>query len=281
MSRTDTIRRARPLLGTVVDIRVEGLSENDAIRVIDAAFAEITQIHRYMSFHEPDSDLSRLHRAIVGSVVNIDTRTHAVIDCALRVAHASGGAFDPTIAAHQVASGFLPRPPSSFDPDPHARWHDIELIDDAQVRLRKALWIDLGGIAKGFAVDRAMHILAGAGATQACVNAGGDMRVRGARAEPVHVRLRDGVFAPAMEIANAAVATSGQDTSPHLDGVSRAPVSRFETASVVAPKCMIADALTKVVLSDCADVADVLTAFDARACVHDDADGWRVVGRAA
>ena len=276
-----TIRRARPLLGTVVDIRVEGLPEDDAIRAIDAAFIQIEQIHHCMSFHEPDSDLSRLHRTAVGGVVAVDTRTNAVIACALRVAHASGGVFDPTIAAHQVAGGFLPRPPSSFDPDPHARWHDIELIDATHVRLRRPLWIDLGGIAKGFTVDRAMHVLVAAGAAQACVNAGGDIRVHGARAEPVHVRLRNGTLAQVLEITNAAVATSGLNTSPHLDGVSRALVSRFESASVVAPECMIADALTKVVLGDCANVADVLAAFDASACVHDDADGWRTVGRAA
>ena len=281
MTGTEVIRRARPLLGTIVDIRVEGLPERDAIHAVDTAFAEIAQIHRCMSFHEPDSDLSRLHRAAVGSIVNVDVRTGAVIECAMRIARASGGVFDPTVAAPQVARGFLPRPPSAFDPDPHARWHDIELIDNTHVRLRKTLWIDLGGIAKGFAVDRAMSILSEAGATQACVNAGGDMRVCGARAEPVHIRLREGVFASVLEIANAAVATSGPDTSSHLDGVSRVTMSRFETASVVAPECMIADALTKVVLSDCADVADVLAAFDARACMHDDSVGWRVVGRAA
>ncbi len=262
-------------------MRVEGMPEIDAMRAIDDAFAEIATVHRCMSFQSIDSDLSRLHRASVGSIVEVDKRTVDVLANALRVANVSGGVFDPTIAAHQVASGFLPRPPSSFDPDPHARWHDIELLDDSSVRLRRPLWIDLGGMAKGFAVDCAMQILIAAGATQACVNAGGDMRVNGERAEPVHVRMRDGVLEPVLEIANAAVATSGPSASPHLDGVSRAPVSRFKIASVVAPECMTADALTKVVLSDCANVADVLAAFDARACVHDDADGWRVIGRAA
>jgi len=278
---TSVVRRARPLLGTLVEMRIEGLPEVDALRALDAAFAEIDGIHRCMSFHSADSDLSRLHRAVIGSVVEVDTRTHAVLASALRVARISGGVFDPTIAAHQVAGGFLPRPPASFDPDPDARWHDIELLDDANVRLRRPLWIDLGGIAKGFAVDRAMQLLIAFGATQACVNAGGDMRVSGAHAEPVHVRMRDGALAPLLEIANAAVATSAPGTCPHLDGVSRAPASRWKIASVVARECVIADALTKVALSDSAMVADVLAAFDASACVHDAADGWRVIERAA
>ena len=57
--------------------------------------------------------------------------------------------------------------------------------------------------------------------------------------------------------------------------------THIKIASVVAPECMIADALTKVVLSDSERIAAVLAAFDARACVHDDAAGWRVIERAA
>ncbi len=275
------VRRARPLLGTFVDIRVEGVLEADAIHAIDDAFAEIERIHRCMSFHAADSDLSRLHRTAVGTVVAVDARTRAVLECALHVAQVSGGVFDPTIAAHQVAGGFLPRPVSSFDPDPHARWQDIELIDDVNVRLRRPLWIDLGGIAKGFAVDRAMQMLAATDATHVCVNAGGDLRVRGVRAEPVHVRTRDGALVPMLEVANAAMATSSRNTAPHLNGISRAPMSRFETVSVVAPECMVADALTKVVLSDGNDIDAVLAVFGARAYAHDDLDGWRMMGRAA
>ncbi len=275
------VRRARPFLGTFVDMRVEGMHEIDAMRVIDAAFAEIAIVHRCMSFHSDDSDLSRLHRADVGSAVAVDARTHEVLAAALRVASISDGVFDPTIAAHQVAGGFLPRPRSSFDPDPQARWHDIDLLDNSCVRLRRPLWIDLGGIAKGFAVDRAVQILIAAGATQACVNAGGDMRVTGERPEPVHARTRGGELAPVMEIANAAVATSGPSITPHLNGVSRASVPPSMTVSVVASQCMIADALTKIVLIDSAKAVDLLTAFDARACVHDDVDGWRVIERAA
>ena len=275
------VRRARPLLGTLVEMRVEGLAEADAARAIDEAFAEIGRIHRCMSFHSADSDLSRLHRTSIGAAVQVDERTYGVLTSALRVANVSGGVFDPTVAAHQVASGFLPRPRSSFDPDPQSRWYDIELLDDTRVILHRPLWIDLGGMAKGFAVDRAVEIVMAAGAAQACVNAGGDMRVTGARAEPVHVRMNDGVLTPVLEIVDAAVATSGLGTSPHLDGVTRAPVSQFKIASVVAPECMIADALTKVVLSDSERIAAVLAAFDARACVHDDAAGWRVIERAA
>ena len=63
------IRRARPLLGTIVQIQVEGLCETDALAALDAAFAEVARVHRCMSFHEADSDLSRIHRAAPGTII--------------------------------------------------------------------------------------------------------------------------------------------------------------------------------------------------------------------
>jgi len=189
---TLALRRARPLLGTLVEIRVEGLGSADAGCAIDRAFGEIAAVHRLMSFHEAGSDLGRLHRARIGARVSVDARTHDVLAWSLRIAAASAGAFDPTVAALQVERGRLPRPASAWRPQKLADWRDIELTGATQVRLARPLWIDLGGIAKGYAVDRAIEILVGAGATQACVNAGGDLRVAGPRAEVVHVRSAAG-----------------------------------------------------------------------------------------
>jgi thiamine biosynthesis lipoprotein len=266
------VRRARPLLGTFVEIRVEGLRDAQAARAIDQAFAEVATVHRLMSFHEPGSDLDRLHRARIGDSVRIDARTHEVLSWSARIASACGGRFDPTIAARQVASGLLPRPASAWSPHVAADWRDIELSDSLHVRLARPLWIDLGGIAKGYAVDRAVEILAGAGASQVCVNAGGDLRVAGARAESIHVRTSAGMCAlPSVELANGALATSaasaGRSTAraPHVHERTRA-VGAQQIVSVVAPLCVIADALTKVVLAgDDAISHRVLALFGAQA----------------
>ena len=278
------MRRVRPFLGTLVDIRVEGLREVDALRAINAAYAEIAQIHRLMSFHESASDLSRVHGARVGTRVRVDARTREVLACALRVARESDGCFDPTIAADQVARGYLPHPDSAFTPDPIATWRDLEL-SDAGVCLRKPLWIDLGGIAKGYAVDRAVEILLDAGVVQACVNAGGDLRIAGPRVESVHVRDARGSVVAAVELADAAVASSTsamQGAIPaHVHGGDRQAIAGGTTVSVVAPNCMLADALTKVVLAQRAASARTLAAFGARACVHDARSGWRMLGEAA
>lgn len=269
----NSVRRARPWLGTLVDIRVDGLLAPCALRAIDAAFAEVAMVHRLMSFHRDDSDLARLHLAPAGTAVRVNARTYEVLDWSLHIAQTSDGEFDPTVAVAQVARGALPVPRSAFTPDVDASWHDIELLDGERVRLRRPLWIDLGGIAKGYAVDRAIEILRAHGAIDICVNAGGDLRVAGALVERVHVRDARGRILPALELADGAVATS--------DGVNVLDARDDATASVVAPRCILADALTKVVLARGDAAHATLAAFGAQAWVHRAACGWRQLDRAA
>jgi FAD:protein FMN transferase len=283
------VRRARVALGTLVEMRVEGLSEADATRAIDAAFAEVLAVHRLMSFHAPDSDLGRLHAAPLGEAVSVDARTFAVLAIAQDISTASRGVFDVSIGAPLVRLGLLPHPRSAYRPNDAATWRDIELLAADRVRLRRPLWIDLGGIAKGFAVDRAIDILVRNGATHATVNAGGDMRVHGARAEPIFLRIGSGVpRLPALELANAAIATSagdahsGSTSRPHLHGSTGIAVTAGAVVSVIAARCVVADALTKVVLAgDTALSARVLAAFGAEASVFDPAQGWSRLGCAA
>jgi thiamine biosynthesis lipoprotein len=281
-------RRARPLLGTLVEVRVAGLAPCRAAQACERAFAEIAAIHRLMSFHDAGSDLDRLHCAPLGSRVRVDERTVAVLSTSLCIAAASSGCFDPTIAAMQVAAGRLPRPRSPWLPDPAANWRDIE-IDGGRVRFARPLWIDLGGIAKGYAVDRAIGILIDAGATQACVNAGGDLRVAGPVAEAVHLRGRAGIHAvPRLELKDAAVATSAGSRCPvsaalHIDGRTRRGIGHDEAVSVVAPSCLVADALTKVVLAGSDTfAAALLERFGAQAIRHRSGGGSSsVLGAAA
>jgi len=284
-------RRMRPSLGTLVELRVEGLDAMSAARACEQAFAEIAAIHRLMSFHESGSDLGRLHRARAGTPVRVDARTYDVFDRALCIAAATQGCFDPTVAARQVARGVLPRPASPWTPDPAARWHHVELVGKRKVRLARPLWVDLGGIAKGYAVDRAVEILVAAGATQVCVNAGGDIRVAGARSEAINLRTHTGIAAmPALEVANAAVATSagpfhgvdGRAAAIHLNGRTRHPVDARRVVTVVASHCIVADALTKVIMAGDSDAAlQALEQFDAQARVHVFGQGWLPEGAAA
>jgi len=285
------LRRMRPLLGTLVELRIEGLDAALAARACEQAFAEIAMIHQLMSFHESGSDLDRLHRASAGTPVRVDARTYDVLDQALCIAAATQGRFDPTVAAQQVDRGLLPRPASPWSPDPAARWPDIELVGRCQVRLARPLWIDLGGIAKGYAVDRAVGILVAAGGAQVSVNAGGDIRVAGPHSETINLRMHAGIVTlPALEIVDAAVATSagpfhgagGRVAAIHVNGRTRRPVGARRVVSVVAPRCIVADALTKVIMAGDSHVAlQALEQFDAQARVHVSGQGWLPIGAAA
>ena len=289
---TAIFQRARPWLGTLVEMRVEGMDESAASAAVDAAFDEIEIVHRRMSFHAADSDVNRLHRQAAVAPVSVDARTSEVLRWAMRIAAASQGCFDVTVAAQLVQWGFLPAPRSA-PPHPMATWRDIELLDDSRVFFRRPLWLDLSGIAKGYAVDRALEILVAAGATQACVNAGGDLRIAGTRAETVHLRNVHGPVLPyAVEIANAAIASSAGAEArrrvderwhgPHVHGGSRQSADTQHAVSVVAACCVIADALTKVVLAAEPAIAErVLAQFGAQACMHSQGDGWRLLDTAA
>src|ERR1043166_787718 len=174
----DNIRRARPLLGTFVEIAAAIADQCDVDAAIEAAFDAVAKVHRLMSFHEPDSDISRLDREASTHAVTVDAWTYYVLESALDVHLRSKGLFDITVAPVLQNLGLLPlhggkRP--SPTADMHAR-EAIELLSDCRVRFLDAgVTIDLGGIAKGFAVDCALAVLRAHGVSSGLVNAGGDL----------------------------------------------------------------------------------------------------------
>ncbi len=287
-SSLPSIERARPLLGTTVAVRVHGLDEKDAHQAINEAFEDIALIHRLMSFQESDSDLSRLNRDAADRAIDVHAATFEVLKRAEEMSQLSGGCFDITIAPQLVALGMLPAPDSRREPDPEATWRDVNLQPNCRVRFQRPLWIDLGGIAKGYAVDRAVEILRARGAIQACVNAGGDLRIHGPDSE--RVLLTPGEFRgdslPVLEVENAAVASSGSTQphvgdnpcAPHFDGRSRQSVSKGGFVAVLAQHCVTADALTKGVLALQEHSEPLLRQFGASAHLYDSARGWRHLG---
>lgn len=248
-----TVRRARPALGTVVEIRAVA-DEALAWQAIDQAFAELATCERLMSAHTPDSDLGRIAEAT--GAVSVDWRTWAVLDAARAWWDASGGAFDVTVGSLLAHLGYLPAQTAPAS----GNWHHLQLLPESWVQVGQPVRIDLGGIAKGYAVDRAVAVLREAGVAQGCVNAGGDLRVFGDVPEAVQVRdpADPARLLPLGELADAACATSapyfslraieGQRVTPVVDPRARSALHGFDSVSVIAPTCMQADALTKIVL---------------------------------
>lgn len=252
----DLKRRAQPWLGTLVEVAVP----SDDVAAIDRAFAHVARVHKLMSFHAEDSDLAAIRRASPSAVLRLDPLTVVVLREAARLHALSEGVFDVTIGSQLVAWGFLPRPPGTdLRAFRGARMSDLEFCGDAQVRLRRPLLIDLGGIAKGFAVDGAVEALREAGVSRGIVNAGGDLRVFGDIQAPVALRAADwsGLSASLM-LRDCALATSSNlharrtargERSAHV-GRHRRAVLCDDVVAVQAPSAMIADALTKVVMAD-------------------------------
>ncbi|MBL8630477.1 MAG: FAD:protein FMN transferase [Rhodospirillaceae bacterium] len=287
MSGTNLIERAQPWLGTIVSLGVAGLSDAVAHQSIDAGFATVRRLHDLMSFHEPASDVSRLNCKAHLGPVEVDAHTYAVLSQAHQISAATAGVFDVTVGAMLAAWGFLP----GAGAIPHGgTWRDIELIEPHAVRFHQPLWVDLGGIAKGYAVDCALQTLLAHGATQVRVNAGGDIRVAGSAAHRIMLRVPEHPKAdvPVLEIADAALASSSNTTTkrqigdrmvaPHLNGITSKAVGFDMFVSVVAETCMVADALTKVVLALGPEADRVLAQYQATAYMYAPQRGWQTIG---
>jgi FAD:protein FMN transferase len=282
MDTSDSVCRAQPLLGTFVEIRSAGANGSAAERAIDAAFAAVAKIHRLMSFHGGDSDVSRLNREACRQTVAVDPWTYEVLEAALLMHRRSEGAFDVAIAPLLQQFGLLPpyETEAASSPATAATSEAIELLPGCRVRFHHpGVRIDLGGIAKGFAVDRAIDILRQHGQSQGLVNAGGDLAVFGPVPEAVHVRhprFPEQILCQ-VAITNAALASSGHLFNP-LDAIAgftttavnpatREFISGIAGATVRAPSCMLADALTKVVMIAGERAAAILAQCQASALV--------------
>jgi len=276
-SRSSELRRARPLLGTIVEIGARGPGASAGI---EAAFREVETIHQLMSFHEIYSDVSCLNRAPLLTPLAVDPRTYEVLTWAQRISALSEGAFDVTVGAELVAAGFLPEPANSEYPFPEANFRDLSLLPDNRVLLKRRAWIDLGGIAKGYAVDRAVMMLKQFGVVSGTVNAGGDLLVFGAE-QPVHIRHpgEPGLKFPLGKVLNSAVASSSGCFSarekiyavndPLIDPRRNRRVNWRFSVTVIAACCIVADALTKVVRLAIRQAPRILSQFGARALIID------------
>lgn len=256
------IRRARPLLGTLVEISARGRDAARLERAVSRAFVAIERLQARLSVHDPASEVSRLNRSAHRRSLPVTGDTWRLLRAAKRLSLLSAGAFDVTA--------------------PHARgagdFRDILLMPGRRVRFARALRIDLGGIAKGYCVDRAVAALKRAGVRSGLVNAGGDLRAFGARAYPLQLRHPADPHAllPWGHIRDAAVATSaryrtGRDRCAGVlvDGYSGTPLGDGVSVSVRAARAWVADALTKVVAVQGATAAAVLARYRAHAWVLD------------
>jgi thiamine biosynthesis lipoprotein len=246
-----TVKRLRISLGTLVAVEATSTSAGAAEAAVEAAFAALRQVGQRLHPHSADSDLARINNAPLQTCIPVHSSTCDLLNLARRLNTLTGGVFDPCL------------------PSRAGRLKDIEGCS-GQLFCRAPVALDFGGFAKGYAVDCAIEALTSHGCTAGLVNAGGDLRVFGARTEPVFLRGPAGELKP-IELADAALAVSDVDSQRrpaehqgyYLRGRAGPPPQRY--AAVVATEAVVADALTKcVLLCPSPTAGQVLKAFGAR-----------------
>jgi thiamine biosynthesis lipoprotein len=275
------LKRARPLLGTIVEITVRSDGMQGKLEAIDRAFGAISAVQQRMSFHDPKSMLSQVNTHAFARSVPVDEKTFQVLEMARDLYLLSDGLFDPTIAPELERAGFLPRA-GGTSVEKATSFADVELLSRYRVRFRRmGIRVDLGGVAKGFAVDEAIAALRAAGVESGLVNAGGDLRVFGGQSFAVEIRdpSHPGRTLAPFPVRNLALATSahyfahrlnpGARIGPFVHPRLRQLQGDLLSVTVTASSAMLADALTKIVMLDPAKSLALLARFDAAALVFD------------
>ncbi|MDQ7040785.1 MAG: FAD:protein FMN transferase [Rhodothermus sp.] len=233
------------VMGTLVRFEVyhpDRMAARDAVR---RASALLFEVHRQMSVQEPTSILSQWNASPSGTDLVLPELTRAAVAEALYWRQATGGHFDPTVGA-VVAAWQRGQPPV-----PQAE-RQVELRGDGRLRKWGAVALDLGGSAKGWAVDQAVAVLQQAGCTAALVNAGGDLRVfgtpPGTPAWTIGIRhpLRPDEVLTTVALTGGALATSGDYEPTGSVLVDPRDLTRIRLnggVTVWAPTCGAADAL--------------------------------------
>jgi thiamine biosynthesis lipoprotein len=230
------------------------------IGTVSALFAEW---EARLSRFRPDSDLCRLNAA-AGRTAWVREPLLGVLRRALRAARATRGVFDPTLARELEALGYATtfseiRDQAVERPAPAraSRWYDVRLGPGGLVGVPADLAVDLGGIAKGMAVDAALTALRAEDVPFALVSAGGDLAVLGERQWPVAVEAADGEAV--LSLAAGALATSSTEErrwrTAHgemhhlIDPRTRRPAtSDLVRVTVHAPTCEAAEVAAKAAL---------------------------------
>lgn len=205
-----SVSRMRPMLGTYVELTVAGADGLVATRAIEAGFAAVDRVDQLLSSHRPDSELSAINAAAGDRAVAVSPWTYECIAQALQIGAESGGAFDITCRPVLDLWGFVRK--EYRLPSPEELVGILPLIDYRQVRLlanrfsdrpgertplslgryrvflsRPGMRLDVGGIGKGFAADKAAEAMRIAGAPSGLARVGGEIRAFGPRTWPVGI----------------------------------------------------------------------------------------------
>jgi len=266
--RGDWFSREEPIMGTA--IRVELWAEDAVLaqQAIDAVMADMHRIDHLMSPYREDSELSRINREAPLRPVAISEELFELIERSVAFSRLTGGAFDITYASvgrhYDYRAGVRPDDALIARARPGIGFRHL-LLDATARTLRFGhpdTAIDLGGFAKGHAVERGAGILRGHGVTHGIVTAGGDSRLIGdRRGRPWSIGIRDprrpGELAAVLPLRDVAVSTSGdyeryfesagQRHHHILDPRTGRSPSLVRSVTIIAPDGLTSEGLSKAV----------------------------------
>lgn len=260
-SRPEGVMGTRTVLRVVVPLA----QVSKGRQALAAAEQALREVDIRMSTWTDLTELSRFNAADAGEWVTLSPSTLAVLTRALGFAEKTGGAFDPTCGPLLDAwkqgeeEGVLPSDEVMAEARRRSGWTHIVVADSAARKAVPGLRIDLGGIAKGWAVDRAVEAMKAAGVRGGLVQCGGDLRVFGESGRDRDWRLgirdpdgsHESVLPDTLTLAQGAVSTSGNYErfytiegtrySHIVDPRTGRPVDAVPQVTVVASESVVAD----------------------------------------
>lgn len=260
------------MMGTYIQIQIYGLPEESARKAAEQGFEKVAELERMAHPQWPSSDVFRVNQAAGRDAVSVHPDIYGVLQLAQETSANSDGAFDVTFAG--VGRLWNIQDPEKFripsDEELAAAiklidYRKLQLMDNNMVRLDgEGMRLNLGGIAKGWAADRAMDVLRAAGVKNAIVNAGGNMMIIGDKnGKPWRIGIQDprnerGKYLGILEITgDLAIATSGDyERFVMRDGVryhhiidpkTGRSANLCQSVTILAPTAVLSDALSTAV----------------------------------
>jgi thiamine biosynthesis lipoprotein len=250
------IKDVHNALGTFVTITIVHPNIDEGISALRAAFDEIDRIHDLMSAHKQSSEVGILNRK--GYYEGVSEDTKYVIERANYFSYLSGGAFDITVLPilrlweENACENRAPTDAEISERLELVNYGDV-VIQEKNISFRKVgMEITLAGVAKGYAVDKAIEALCQRNIRHAVVNAGGDIRLIGGKTEtiPWRVAIRDPKnntrIVTTVDLYGQAIATSGTYRRSFNDIINPKvgrPAQGVLSSTTIAEKAMDADIL--------------------------------------
>ena len=263
------VKNSRSVMGTFAEVTAFAADRATAQQAVEAAYARLADVNALMSDYLADSEVGQLNALKAGDSLVVSPETIRCLERAAEISQLSSGAFDvtcrPLVRLWKQAGkeNRLPREAALRDTLARVGWQKLKLdpATHAVTPMVDGMQIDLGGIAKGYALDLAAEALRSAGATSGLVNVGGDVRALGPQADgqPWRIGVKHpfeaGLFCT-LGLAAGAVATSGvQQRFTEIEGRRHShiidprtgrPAEQAPSVTVIAPDGLTADAWATV-----------------------------------